>query len=45
MIFFLLGHKISDTDTNFIEDKWTEWSDNNSKLVSSKIRKGIISTF
>ena len=36
------GHDISCTEIKFIEDKWTEWSEQESSLLSSNIKKGLI---
>ena len=36
------GHDISCTETKFIQDKWTEWSEQESSLLLSNIKKGLI---
>ena len=33
-----LGHDLSYTETKFIEDKWVQWSEKQSKLVPENIR-------
>ena len=38
------GHGISYTETKFIEDKWAEWSEQQSSLLPSNIEKGLITT-
>ena len=38
------GHGISYTETIFIEDKWAEWSEQQSSLFPSNIEKGLITT-
>lgn len=35
-----LGHRLSYTDTKFIEDKWAEWTENQSQIVPANIPKG-----
>ena len=37
-------HGISYTATKFIEDKWAEWSEQQSSLLPSNIEKGLITT-
>ena len=37
-------HGISYTETKFIEDKWAEWSEQQSSLLPSNIEKGLITT-
>ena len=39
-----IGHGLSYTETKFIEDKWTEWSENQSKLVPNNIDEDSIVT-
>ena len=39
-----MGQGISYTETKFIEDKWAEWTENNSKLVPTNIKTRIITT-
>ena len=39
-----IGHGLSYTETRFIEDKWAEWSENQSKLVSNNIDEESIVT-
>ena len=39
-----LGHGISYTETKFIEDKWAEWAENESRIVPSNIEKNVIVT-
>ena len=38
------GHGIPYTETKFIEDKWAEWSEQQSSLLPSNIGKGLITT-
>ena len=38
------GHGISYTETKFVEDKWAEWSEQQSSLLPSNIEKGLITT-
>ena len=42
--FHKLRHRIYNTETCFIEDKWAEWSPNQSSIISSNIHKGFIAT-
>ena len=37
------GHGISYTETKFIKDNWTEWSKQQSSLLSSNIEKSVLS--
>ena len=39
-----LYHKLSYTETKFIEDKWAEWGKKQSKLVPNNFRKGVLVT-
>ena len=39
-----LGHGISYTETQFIQDKWVEWSEKQSSYIPSNIKKGHIVT-
>ena len=39
-----IGHGLSYIETKFIEDKWAEWSENQSKLVPNNIDEGSIVT-
>ena len=39
-----IGHGLSYTETKFIEDKWAEWSENQSKLVPNNIDEDSIVT-
>ena len=39
-----IGHGLSYTETKFIEDKWSEWSENQSKLVPNNIDEDSIVT-
>ena len=39
-----IGHGLSYTETKFIEDKWAEWSENESKLVPNNIGQDSIVT-
>ena len=39
-----IGHRLSYTETRFIEDKWAKWSENQSKLVPNNIDKDSIVT-
>ena len=36
------GHGIPYTETKFIEDKWAEWSEQQSSLLPSNIGKGLL---
>ena len=38
------GYGISYTETKFIEDKWTEWSENTSNIVQANIKQGVVVT-
>ena len=39
-----LGAGISNTETMFIQDKWTEWTENCSSIIPPNIKKGVIAT-
>ena len=39
-----VGYGISYTETKFIEDKWVEWSEQQSSLFPNNIEKGLITT-
>ena len=38
------GHGISYTETKFIEDKWAEWSEQQSSLLPTNIEKGLLTS-
>ena len=38
------GYAIPYTETEFIEEKWAEWSEQQSSLLSSNIEKRLITT-
>ena len=40
-----IGRGLSYTETKFIEDKWAEWSENQSKLVPNNVDEDSIVTF
>ena len=39
-----LGHGLSNTETVFIQDKWTEWTERLKSIIPSNIKKGVIVT-
>ena len=39
-----LGHGLSTYETMFIQDKWAEWTENESSIIPSNMKKGVIAT-